>query len=207
VIAPKFQDMVTRLLTFIQHNPTHKAIVYSQYLSKGLYIAENLLKQHNISYVKFTGQETENQKKNAVERYNSDQVQVFLISSAGGLGLDLKNTDSVHIMEPAWNLAKISQVIYRAVRYKSHSTPNAIVKVYKYYSYKPTNILKSIWKTLFFSSSRHRKKPLELSADIYLKQVSIQKDKINQKFLQYAIQHSIEQQSRECKITELYDAP
>lgn len=47
-------------------------------------------------------------------------IKVFMITSSGAEGLDLKNTRYVHIMEPFWNLVRIEQVIGRAVRICSH---------------------------------------------------------------------------------------
>jgi hypothetical protein len=90
-------------------------------------------------------------------------------------------------MEPAWNLAKIAQVVGRAVRYKSHDIPGSTVIIYKYYCYKPKSYF-----NFPLQQSRKKKENLSMSADIYLKQISEKKDKVNQKFLQYVNQWSIE---------------
>jgi SNF2 family DNA or RNA helicase len=168
--APKFYKMISNL----QQTPG-KAIVFSHYLAKGIDVAANVLDGNDITYKVFTGNETPTQKKDAVDAYNKDKVRCFLFSSAGGVGLDLKETMSVHVMDPAWNESDIFQAIYRAVRYKSHKDPNTIVKVFRYYCYKPYES-----KTL--------------SADMYLYQVSQKKNKINQEFLTYAIDHAMESQ-------------
>lgn len=165
--APKFDKMIQ----LIQQNPG-KATVYSHYLDKGINVAEKLLQSHGISNIKFTGQESERKKKEAVELYNTDRVRVFLLSSAGGVGLDLHETSTVHIMDPGWNESDILQAIYRAVRFKSHKTPNAVVKVYRYYCYRENG-----------------KTP---SADMYLLNLALRKEKTNQQFLTYAIEHSME---------------
>ncbi|NDJ15162.1 MAG: DEAD/DEAH box helicase [Acidobacteriia bacterium] len=171
--APKF----ARLLDLLEQNPG-PALVFSHYLNQGVRVAEDLLRERGITYVLFTGQETDRQKKEAVERYNRQQVRVFLSSPAGGVGLDLHDTVSVHIMEPGWNEALILQAIYRAVRYKSHSQPQAVVKVYRYYCYRRVMPLTT---------------PLPPSADVYLMEVSRRKERVNQRFLEYALQHSMEQ--------------
>lgn len=186
IIAPKFEAMMKKL-----EASSGKAIIFSQFLSKGIEVIETMLREKGISYVKFTGKESENQKKAAVEAYNTDKVRVFLLSRAGGLGLDLKNTDTIHIMEASWNTAIISQAIFRGVRYKSHTDPHAVVKVYKYYCYKPSNYLGTIWKQM--SGNNSRKKSVKLSADMYLLELSIKKEQANQQFLYYAIQHAMEQ--------------
>lgn len=181
--APKF----TRCLELLAENPG-PALIFSHYLEQGLRLVEDLLQEQGISYVKFTGQESDRQKKEAVERYNRQEVRVFLCSSAGGAGLDLRQTASVHILEPGWNEALTQQVIYRAVRYKSHPQPGAVVNVYRYYCYRP-------------STAFSRLPP---SADMYLRAVARRKEHINQLFLEYALSHSMERADvGRCQVAEL----
>jgi hypothetical protein len=47
-------------------------------------------------------------------------VKVFMITSSGAEGINLKNTRFVHIVEPYWNMVRIEQVIGRARRICSH---------------------------------------------------------------------------------------
>ena len=106
-----------------------------------------------------------------------------MLSSAGGVGLDLHDTDTAHIMDPGWNEADIYQAIYRVVRFKSHRTPNSVVTVYRYYCYRSAN---------------------PPSADTYLMNLSLRKEKINQEFLSYATKHAIETRDvGSCIIDEL----
>lgn len=56
--------------------------------------------------------------------------------------MDLKNIRHIHICEPYWNIARISQIIARGVRYKSHaSLPKSEhnVQPYIYLSDYPIN--------------------------------------------------------------------
>lgn len=62
-------------------------------------------------------------------------IKVFLITSSGAEGLDLKNTRYVHIMEPFWNLVRIEQVIGRAVRICSHKNLPEEFKTVQAYVY------------------------------------------------------------------------
>ena len=120
----------------------------------------------------------------------------MLLSSAGSLGLDLKNTQSLHIMEPTWNEATIQQIIGRVVRYNSHTQSHKSViqpiQIIKYYCYKPYHF----WFLSIFS--KHESSRTE-SADIYLKRFSEKKEKINKKFMQYLIPLSIEK-SQGCPV-------
>lgn len=115
-------------------NGPKPSIIYSNWLSSGIEPMEKLLDTHNIKYSSFTGQLSDTKKKKAVDQYNNGELDVLLLSSSGGEGLDLKNTRQIHIMEPHWNSAKIDQVVGRGIRYKSHeSLPVSQRKVGVYY--------------------------------------------------------------------------
>lgn len=87
---------------------------------------------------------TFNQKSNM----NGDFINMMLLSGAGAEGLDLRNVNSIHIMEPYWNYLRLLQIIARAVRYLSHTDypeGERAVQPYIYlsdypedYSFKPT---------------------------------------------------------------------
>lgn len=144
----------------------YPCIVYSNYLKNGVIALTQLLEKKSIAYKTITGG-TNNEKINyIVNNYNSGKYKVLLITSAGSESLDLKNTRSVHIMEPHWNESKITQVIGRAIRYKSHSTlpeSERNVKIYR-------------WVSVFPSKVQNK------SADQYLIELSKQKDNIFKNF-------------------------
>jgi hypothetical protein len=48
-------------------------------------------------------------------------IKLFMITSSGAEGIDLKNVRYVHIIEPYWHPVRKEQVIGRAVRINSHS--------------------------------------------------------------------------------------
>jgi SNF2 family DNA or RNA helicase len=79
------------------------------------------MEEHKIKYTSITGDNSKAQREKSVNKYNKGEVQVFLITSAGSLGIDLKNTRNVILMEPFWNREFIKQIIGRAVRYLSHA--------------------------------------------------------------------------------------
>ena len=60
-------------------------------------------------------------KFTSVENADGSVLKVLLGSSVVSEGIDLKNIDQVHILEPWWNMNKIKQTIGRAVRRCSHS--------------------------------------------------------------------------------------
>ena len=109
-------------------------------------------------FVLYTGTETAEEKEIVRNIYNSnwdfvpstiavklrekhpnnfmgELIKVFMITSSGAEGINLKNTRFVHIVEPYWNMVRPEQVIGRARRICSHQDlPEELrtVKVYLY---------------------------------------------------------------------------
>jgi superfamily II DNA or RNA helicase len=141
-------------------------VIYSNYLKNGVLALSQLLEIDNITYKTITG-DTNNEKINMiVNDYNNRKFDVLLITSAGSESLDLKNTRQLHIMEPHWNESRINQVIGRVVRYKSHVNlpqDEQFVTIYRWISVFPTSVNNK-------------------SADQYLIELSIKKDKITKQF-------------------------
>ena len=110
------------------------------------------------TYALYTGTETSEEKEMLRHIYNGewDQIpdsignvlkskyrnnnmgeviKVFMITSSGSEGINLRNTRFVHIMEPYWHPVRLEQVIGRARRICSHKDlPKALqtVEVYVY---------------------------------------------------------------------------
>lgn len=95
------------------------------------------------TYVLYTGTETPEEKELVRNIYNGDWeyvpenitnelrkkaknnnmgeiIKVFMITSSGSEGINLRNTRHVHIMEPYWHPVRTEQVIGRARRICSH---------------------------------------------------------------------------------------
>jgi hypothetical protein len=74
-------------------------------------------------------------KKMANNNNMGEIIKVFMITSSGSEGINLRNTRYVHIMEPYWHPVRLEQVIGRARRICSHkSLPKALqtVEVFVY---------------------------------------------------------------------------
>uniref|UniRef100_A0A6C0JPA7 Helicase ATP-binding domain-containing protein n=1 Tax=viral metagenome TaxID=1070528 RepID=A0A6C0JPA7_9ZZZZ len=52
--------------------------------------------------------------------YLGEIIKIFMITSSGAEGINLKNTRFVHIIEPYWHMVRIDQVVGRARRICSH---------------------------------------------------------------------------------------
>lgn len=173
--APKMIKAVSDLKSHLDEKPTHKALVYSNYVEGGVDEYSKLLEKAGVPHHVFIGGISDKVRKSMVEDYNSGRVRALLISGAGSEGIDLKGTRMVQIMEPHWNKARIDQAVGRAVRYKSHAhLPAEERKVHVKY-YQSTLPQSSVGKFL-------GTKP-DTSADEYLHALSIKKHSLNKQFL------------------------
>lgn len=152
------------------------SIAYSNYLEGGILPLSKKLTEAGVKHHAFTGALNDAQRKAAVKDYNTGKVKALLLSSAGGEGLDLKGTRSVHIMEPHWHQAKIDQVVGRAARFDSHShlpITDRNVNVYHYIA----------------RNSGHSS---QQTADQYLKAMSDKKRRMNELFTNVMRDESVE---------------
>nr|WP_010133371.1 DEAD/DEAH box helicase [Microbulbifer agarilyticus] len=89
-------------------------LIFSQF-TQVLKLIEQQLDEQQVEYAKLTGQ-TRNRQQ-AIDRFQSGDVRVFLISlKAGGAGLNLTAADVVIHMDPWWNPAVENQATDRAHR-------------------------------------------------------------------------------------------
>lgn len=171
VSSPK----ITEIYNMIKAGP-YPIVVYSNYLKNGIYPIALLLEDDEITYETITGSTSIDKINFIVNNYNNNKYKVLLLSSAGSESLDLKKTRQVHIMEPHWNEARITQVIGRTVRYQSHvdlPLNERVVNVYR-------------WISIFPDIIRNP------SADQYLMEISERKKKVFEKFNELIIMASIE---------------
>ncbi|AKS41104.1 DEAD/DEAH box helicase [Wenzhouxiangella marina] len=91
-----------------------RVLIFSQFVTM-LELIEQDLAALGIEHVKLTGQTRD--RRAVVERFQSGQVPVFLISlKAGGVGLNLTAADTVIHYDPWWNPAVEDQATDRAHR-------------------------------------------------------------------------------------------
>lgn len=96
------------------HEQGRRVLVFSQFTTM-LGLIEQQLQARGLDYVKLTGQTGD--RRTPVQRFQSGQVPVFLISlKAGGTGLNLTAADTVIHFDPWWNPAAENQATDRAHR-------------------------------------------------------------------------------------------
>ena len=98
-----------------------KTLIYTNWLDFGLKPIEEFLKENNITYASFFGGVNMMDRLKLINKFNNDEVDVLIITSAGGEGIDLKGVRNIIVLDPVWNYAKLRQIIGRGVRYKSHA--------------------------------------------------------------------------------------
>lgn len=94
----------------------HKMLVFSQFVS-ALEIIEKKLKNKKIPYYKLTGETNAKERIDLANKFNNNNVPVFLISlKAGGTGLNLIGADTIIHLDPWWNVAAENQATDRSHR-------------------------------------------------------------------------------------------
>lgn len=191
--------------------------------SSGDWTIENFDKDpEKPRFVLYTGTETADEKEIIRNIYNSawevvppslvsvlkrkhenniygEIIKLFMITSSGAEGINLRNTRYVHIVEPYWNMVRVDQVVGRARRICSHEDlPEELrtVKVMIYLSrlteeqiQSDGNIemkLKDVSKREYEvrePSGKIVKKRLVFTTDEYLFEIAQIKDGINRQIL------------------------
>lgn len=77
-------------------------------------------------------------KKISPNNFMGEIIKVFMITSSGAEGINLRNTRYVHIVEPYWNMVRIDQVIGRARRICSHEDLDDKLRTVKVFLYVST---------------------------------------------------------------------
>ena len=134
--SPKVDWIINKM----ESEPNAKYVIFSHFINMGIKPVMKYLDSKKIAYSSVTGNLSIEQRQDAVEQYNSGKSNILFVSKAGSEGLDLKNTTYIIIMESAWNLGSIEQVIGRGARYKSHTSlpeHKRTVTVYKLILVKP----------------------------------------------------------------------
>jgi hypothetical protein len=109
----KFDEVMSRLKMLLQEN--RKVLVFSQFV-KHLELFRSQLETDNVPYSWLTGS-VRNRKEVIAEFKKAKGAHVFFISlKAGGVGLNLTDSDQVFILDPWWNPKVEEQAIARAHR-------------------------------------------------------------------------------------------
>jgi superfamily II DNA or RNA helicase len=135
--------------------PSEKIVIYTNHPKEIEYITR-ALHELKIPYVK------DMSRRENVVQYNSGRVRVFLLSRSGGMGLSLRETTRMLILDIPWNPSTLQQIVGRVARYKSHSelpVAQQKVDIYLLYLKKPSRMNPVSWEKWDFKSSRSIEMP------------------------------------------------
>lgn len=173
--ASKIQAAFNSFHAKAKADPTFKGLVYSNYLDSGLGPYKELLNNAQIPFGEFSGDVSPQVRNKMVQDFNANKLRALLISSAGAEGLDLKGTRLVQLLEPHFNEEKEKQIIGRAIRYQSHAAlpeDKRHVQVQRFIGRPEGSWL-----------DRLLGKPTVHGADEYIRNIALQKSKLNNQFV------------------------
>lgn len=107
----------------------------------GISLLKKILKINNHEFTALDGYVTNKQK--VVNDFNNGKIKILLGSDVISEGIDFKNVRQLHILQPYWNMARIDQIIGRAIRYNSHSSLSKDEQNVDIYQYITKNTIDS----------------------------------------------------------------
>ena len=191
-ILEKKSPKVDWIIEKFKSDPKAKYVIFSHYLNMGIKPVMKYFDSKKIPYGLVTGDLNMEERQQAVDDYNSEKIRILFISKSGSEGLDLKKTNYVIIMESAWNMGSMEQVIGRSARYKSHEglpESKKIVTIYKLLLVKPDE-----YKAINKITSKYllEYKNTMLSVDLYLRNYAWLKEQEIIKFYKLLEKYKIE---------------
>ena len=148
---------------------------------------EIIRKIYNSEWDFLPGSMRQSLKKLHDNNFMGEVIKIFMITSAGAEGINLKNTRFVHITEPYWHPVREKQVIGRARRICSHEDlPEHLqnIKVFMYLMTFSDEQIKNASITLKkHDKSKYTKSLRPITTDEALFEISRKKESINGKLL------------------------
>ena len=158
------------------------------------------------TFALYTGTESDEEKKLILKIYNGfwddipinianklrmkandnnmgEIIKVFMISSSGSEGINLRNTRYVHVVEPYWHPVRMEQVIGRARRICSHKDLDEQYQTVEVFVYLMTFTREQIdgddAKDLKLKDGGKKDPSIPLTSDEFLYEISVIKEEIN----------------------------
>ena len=158
------------------------------------------------TFALYTGTESDEEKKLILKIYNGfwddiplnianklhaiannnnmgEIIKVFMISSSGSEGINLRNTRYVHVVEPYWHPVRMEQVIGRARRICSHKDLEEQYQTVEVFVYLMTFTREQIEgdesKDLKLKDGSKKDPSVPLTSDEFLYEISTIKEEVN----------------------------
>jgi superfamily II DNA or RNA helicase len=127
-ISPKLGELVSILKDLVIEN-RRKLIIFSEWTTM-TYLIGKVLSELGIDFVEFTGRVPVEKRQALIDEFRDNpDCMVFLSTDAGGVGLNLQNTDCLINFELPWNPAKLNQRIGRIHRIGQKSSSVNVINL------------------------------------------------------------------------------
>jgi SNF2 family DNA or RNA helicase len=136
--SPKIDYVVGNIPSLVSSGK--KVVVFTNFVANGVKLLQTRLREKGVYSEYISAEISIHDRQTIVRKYNSGAIKVLIMAPAGGEGLHLTETNSVFVLDPPWNDAKLKQSIGRVVRYHSHKNlplEEQYVKVYYLENIKP----------------------------------------------------------------------
>ena len=149
----KLVDLYSRkmsvVITNIVSHWKSKHVIFTFFKTKaGVNMLHSLFKMCGIKTEIYSGDISDSKRKNILKDFNAeknrygDKIKILLVTEAGAEGINLLETQHMHILESSTREMKIQQAIGRVVRYKSHMVDGRkpmpkneqVVHIWRYWS-------------------------------------------------------------------------
>jgi superfamily II DNA or RNA helicase len=160
-----FSRKIAAFITNVLVNWNSKHVLFTFFKTKaGVNLIHSLFKMCGINTEIYSGDVSDGKRKQILDVFNSeknrygDKIKILLVTEAGAEGINILETQHMHILESSTREMKIQQAIGRVVRYRSHNVEGRkpmpkneqVVHIWRYWSVssrEPKIIQKKIKKS------------------------------------------------------------
>ena len=112
------EEKIKYCAKIINENPNKKYVIYTAFLGG---VDKLVTKMSTVKYGVISGEVNIKEKASAISDFNNNKIRLLIITKAGSEGVSLMATSGIFIIDGVWNEAAYTQIVARAVRYKSHA--------------------------------------------------------------------------------------
>jgi len=148
-LSDMYSRKITAVITNLVIHWKAKHVLFTFFKNKsGVNIIHSLLEMCGIKSSIYSGDIGDSQRKKILKDFNSennrygDKIKILLVTEAGAEGINILETQHMHILESSTREMKIQQAIGRVVRYRSHMVEGRkpmpkneqVVHIWRYWS-------------------------------------------------------------------------
>jgi superfamily II DNA or RNA helicase len=151
-----FSRKIAAFITNVLSNWKSKHVLFTFFKTKGgVNLIHALFKLCGIKTEIYSGDVSDGKRKKILDVFNSennrygDKIKILLVTEAGAEGINILETQHMHILESSTREMKIQQAIGRVVRYRSHNVQGRkpmpkneqVVHIWRYWSVSSLSLI------------------------------------------------------------------